>query len=89
MSVQRDFTISFQHCRLTNHRQHMARCKSAMGTRAEIKMKAEDHDYKMRVQNDNLEAIKRERGEKIEAIRKRRALAKARAEVNMKYFSKL
>ena len=60
-----------------------------MGTREEIKIKAEDHDYKMRVQNDNLEAIKRERREKIEAIRKRRALAKARAEVNMKYFSKL
>ena len=61
----------------------MARCKSAMGTREEIKLRADDHEYKMRVQNNNLEAIKGEREEKIKAIRKRRELAKARAEVKI------
>ena len=45
-------------------------------------MKADDHQIKMDIQKENLEAKKKERKAKIDAIKKRRELAKARADVS-------
>ena len=53
-----------------------------MGKRMEIQMRADDYNFKMEEHRENLEARKRERKAKIAAIKERRELAKARAEVS-------
>ena len=45
-------------------------------------MRADDYNFKMEEHRENLEARKKERKAKIAAIKERRELAKARAEVS-------